>query len=195
VLGGAAGIWSAVHRGRWPDRSILAQSFLLQAVPGFWVAILAILLFGAYLRWLPTSGADGWRHLVLPAIATAWVIVPRITLLVRASLLQTLGEDYVRTARAKGVGEPTIIVKHVLRNGVIPVLTYMGLLLGRLLGGTVITETVFGWPGLGRLAVEAAFRRDMGMVQTIALLFAGIVLVLNLVADLLTAVVDPRVRA
>ena len=145
-----------------------------QSLPNFWLGIMLILLFGVTLRWLPTSGFEGWRHLILPAVTLAAFPTALVARLTRSSMLEILGRDYIRTGRAKGLAERAVVLRHALRNAAIPVLTVLGLQIGTLLGGAVITESVFAWPGMGKLVVDAIFFRDFPVVQTVLILSATI---------------------
>jgi peptide/nickel transport system permease protein len=189
------GIVAATHKDKAADHVSRIASLLLQSMPGFWLGLLLILLFAVELRGLlPAYGADTWRHLILPAIALAAAPLAQNARLVRAGMLEVLQQDYVRTARAKGVRERGVLYRHALKNAAIPFITVAGLSLGFMLSGTIIIETVFAWPGLGRLIVQAVPGRDFPVIQAGVFVFALIFVVLNLAVDLLYAVVDPRVR-
>jgi ABC-type dipeptide/oligopeptide/nickel transport system permease component len=164
-------------------------------MPSFWLGLLLILVFAVELRgWLPAYGSGTWRHLLLPAVTLAAAPLAQNARLVRASMLEVLHEDYVRTARAKGVPERLVLYRHALRNAAIPFITLTGLSLGFMLSGAIVIETVFSWPGLGRLIVQAVPGRDFPVIQAGVFVFALVFVVLNVVVDLLYAVVDPRVR-
>jgi peptide/nickel transport system permease protein len=166
-----------------------------QAVPGFWLGLMLIYIFAVQLRWLPTGGIGGLAHLVLPSIVLAAFYAARVARLTRSAVLEALGEDYVLTARAKGLAERRVVGKHALRNSAIPIVTLAGLEAGQLLGGAVVTETIFAWPGLGRLTVQALLNRDFPVVMA-AVSFTSIVYTLmNLGVDLLYGWLDPRVRS
>ncbi len=194
VVGVPLGVWSAISRGTGLD--LLARSIALvgQAMPGFWLGIMLILLFSVQLNLLPTSGFGGWKHHVLPSITLGWFPAAGILRLVRSSMLDTLDSEYVKFARAKGVSGRKIIWKHGFRNAVIVPLTYAGILLAAFITGAVVTETVFFWPGLGRLSVQAVFNTDFPMLSALVLLFTATFLVVNLAIDLLYLVIDPRIR-
>ena len=194
VVGVPLGVWSAISRGTILD--LLARSIALvgQAMPGFWLGIMLILLFSVQLNLLPTSGFGGWKHHVLPSITLGWFPAAGILRLVRSSMLDTLDSEYIKFARAKGVSGRKIIWKHGLRNAVIVPLTYAGILLAAFITGAVVTETVFFWPGLGRLSVQAVFNTDFPMLSALVLLFTATFLVVNLAIDLLYLVIDPRIR-
>ena len=189
-----AGIVSAVKRGSALDRLAMVGAVAGQAVPIFWLALLLIAFFGVYLRWLPVFGRGSPAHLVLPAVSLSTVILGRLARLVRSSMLEVLGQDYVRTARAKGVGEVRVLAGHALKNAAIPIVTLLGLQFAQLLGGAVVTETIFAWPGIGRLVVEAIFNRDFPVVQGVVLVVSLIFVAVNLLVDLAYAALDPRIR-
>jgi peptide/nickel transport system permease protein len=189
-----AGIVSAVKRGTVVDRLAMAGAVAGQAVPIFWLALLLIALFGVRLRWLPVYGSGSLAHFVLPAVSLSTIIMGRLARLVRSSMLEVLGQDYVRTARAKGLGESRVLSVHALRNASIPIVTLLGLQFAQLLGGAVVTETIFAWPGIGRLVVEAIFNRDFPVVQGVVLVVSLIFVAVNVLVDLSYAVLDPRIR-
>jgi len=195
VLAIPAGIVSAVKRGTVVDRLAMAGAVAGQAVPIFWLALLLIALFGVRLRWLPVFGSGTLAHLVLPAVSLSTIILGRLARLVRSSMLEVLGQDYVRTARAKGLAEPRVLGLHALKNAAIPIVTLLGLQFAQLLGGAVVTETIFAWPGIGRLVVEAIFNRDFPVVQGVVLVVSLIFVAVNVLVDLAYAVLDPRIRA
>src|SRR5438874_660422 len=194
LLGVATGIVAAVRQGTGYDYAGTVVAVLGQSLPNFWLGIMLILLFGVTLRWLPTSGFQGWPHLVLPSITLAAFPTALVARLTRSSLLEILGQEYIRTGRAKGLGERAVIWRHALRNAMIPLLTVLGLQIGTLLGGAVITESIFAWPGMGKLVVDAIFFRDFPVVQTVLIISATIFVVINLLIDLLYTVLDPRIR-
>jgi len=189
-----AGIVSAVKRGSAIDRVAMVGAVAGQAVPIFWLALLLITLFGVHLRWLPVFGRGSLAHLVLPAVSLSTVILGRLARLVRSAMLEVLGQDYVRTARAKGVGELRVLAGHALKNAAIPIVTLLGLQFAQLLGGAVVTETIFAWPGIGRLVVEAIFNRDFPVVQGVVLVVSLIFVAVNLLVDVAYAALDPRIR-
>jgi peptide/nickel transport system permease protein len=190
-----AGIVSAVRRGSLVDRVAMVGAVAGQAVPIFWLALLLITFFGVYLRWLPVFGRGSLAHLVLPAVSLSTVILGRLARLVRSSMLEVLGQDYVRTARAKGVAETRVLAAHALKNAAIPIVTLLGLQFAQLLGGAVVTETIFAWPGIGRLVVEAIFNRDFPVIQGVVLVVSLIFVTVNLLVDLAYAALDPRIRS
>lgn len=194
AFGVSIGIVAAVRQGTGYDYTSTVLAVLGQSLPNFWLGIMLILLFGVTLRWLPTSGFHGWQHLVLPSITLAAFPTALVARLTRSSMLEILHRDYVRTGRAKGLAERIVVLRHALRNATIPVLTVIGLQIGTLLGGAVITESVFAWPGMGKLVVDAIFFRDFPVVQTILILSATIFVAINLLVDVLYTFLDPRIR-
>jgi len=194
VLGIWLGVASARRRGTWIDDLIRMGAVLGQSMPNFWIGTMAILLFAVVLGWLPTSGRDGWQHLVLPAATLGVFTMAAIMRITRSAMLQTMDTEYIKFLRVKGVPEGTIIWKHALRNSLIPVLALAGIQLGNLLGGTVIVETVFSWPGIGSVMIEAITNRDYPLIQAGVLLVSLLLISLNLIIDLLFAVIDPRIR-
>ena len=194
AVGVSLGIFTAVRRGTRYDVAGTIVAVLGQSLPNFWLGIMLILLFGVALRWLPTSGFAGWTSLVLPAITLAAFPTALVARLTRSSMLEILNRDYIRTGRAKGLAERSVVLRHALRNAAIPVLTVIGLQIGALLGGAVITESVFAWPGMGKLTVDAIFFRDFPVVQTVLILSATVFVAINLLVDLLYTVIDPRIR-
>ena len=193
-FGVPAGVIAAVGRGRGWDVGIRVLALVGQAVPIFWLGIMLILLFGERLRVLPTSGIGTWRHIILPAASLAAYSAASISRLQRSAMLEVLGREYVMTARAKGLRNFTVITKHALRNALIPVVTVIGLQMGTLLGGAIITETIFAWPGVGRLSLQAIQSRDYVLVQASVFVVATVFVLINLVVDILYAVLDPRIR-
>jgi peptide/nickel transport system permease protein len=188
------GVAAAVRRGSWIDRTAMSVALVGQSLPVFWVGIMLILVFAVRYRWLPPFGIGTPAHLVLPAVTLAGFLVARIARLTRAGMVEALHEDYVRTARAKGLREAAVVWKHALKNAALPVVTIVGLDLGTLLGGAVITETVFAWPGVGRLAVQAIANRDLPVVQAAVFAFGVVFVAVNLLVDLCYAALDPRAR-
>ncbi len=189
-----AGIVSAVRRNTTVDYVSTVVALLGQAMPTFWLGIMLILVFSVRLNWLPSSGRGSLEHLILPAITLGLFTTARITRLTRSGMLEVLGQDYIRTARAKGVGEPPVVWKHALKNAAIPIVTIVGIELGTLLGGSVITETIFAWPGVGRLSVQAIFNRDYPVVQSAVFLLASTFVIVNLLVDVVYTYLDPRIR-
>jgi peptide/nickel transport system permease protein len=188
------GVLSAVHRDGMLDHLGTVATVLGQAVPGFWLGLMLIYVFSVHLRWLPTGGTGTILHLVMPSIVLAAFFSARVARLTRSSMLDVLGEEFVLTARAKGLAEGWVVLKHALRNSAIPIVTLAGLELGQLLGGAVITETIFAWPGLGRLTVQALLNRDFPVVLAAVSLTSVTYTLINLVVDVLYAFLDPRVR-
>ena len=189
-----AGVQAAVHRGRWPDGVLGFLSLLGLSFPNFALGPMLILLFSVEAGWLPVSGSGSVLHLILPAVTLGTALAAVLTRMVRTSVLEELSQDYVRTARAKGLSEPRIRYKHVLRNGLIPVATLVGLQLGALLSGAMVTETIFSWPGIGRLTLQSINSRDYPLMQGCFLTIAVTYIVVNLITDLVYGVVDPRIR-
>lgn len=189
-----AGVVSAVRRDSWLDRVVMTGVVLGQSLPTYWIGIMLILLVSVWAQLLPPFGRGGLAHLVMPSVTLALFFTARIARLTRSGMLNVLRSDYVRTARAKGLATPVVVGKHALRNAALPIVTIVGIEFGTLLGGTVITETVFAWPGLGRLAVDAIFARDYPVVQTIVLLISAMFVSINLVVDVLYRLIDPRVE-
>jgi peptide/nickel transport system permease protein len=194
LLGGALGVMAAAWRGSWLDRGTMLLAVGGVSLPVFWSGLLAIWLFSVQLGWLPAAGQGGLRHLVLPAAVLGLGGSGSLARLVRASLVEVLGQDYIQAARAKGLRDGTILFRHALRNALIPAITLLGLQFGFLLGGTVVTETVFSRQGLGRLLVDAIIWKDFPLVQGAILLTAGVYAMLNLVVDLGYLLLDPRLR-
>ena len=182
LFGLMAGIVAAVWRNRWPDRLGMALGMLLMQI------------FSVELGWLPTVGADSWRHYILPSLTLGAAVAAVMARFTRASFVDVLNEDYMRTARAKGVSERWVILKHGLRNAMIPVVTMMGLQFGFLLGGSIVVEKVFNWPGLGRLLVDSVDMRDYPVIQAEVLLFSLEFILINLVVDVLYAAINPAIR-
>lgn len=222
VIGLVAGTIAGIRRNSWFDYSSTFVALLGVSIPTFWLGLALIIVFGLWLEWLPISGRvnprlgadpsahflvisslvngdwvifkDALKHLVLPAVTLAgWpaAIIARMT---RAALIETMGQDYIRTARAKGLRERAVVAAHAYRNAMIPVLTVVGLEFGGMLGGAVVTETVFAWPGVGKLTVDAITQRDYQVVQGVVVLFGAVFIVINLTVDLLYALIDPRIR-
>ena len=194
VLAIPLGVVSAVRRDTLFDHAATIATVLGQATPGFWLGLMLIYLFSVQLRWLPTGGTGTLAHLVMPSFVLAAFFAARIARLTRSAVLEALGEDYVLTARAKGLAETRVIAKHTLRNSAIPIVTLAGLEAGQLLGGAVITETIFAWPGLGRLTVQALLNRDFPVVLAAVFLISVLYTLINLAVDLLYGWLDPRVR-
>jgi peptide/nickel transport system permease protein len=188
------GILSAVRRGSPWDHLSMLGALLGQSIPAFWLGLMLILVLGVNLRWFPISGSGDLRHLVLPAITLGTYSLARNARLVRSSTLEVLGLDFVRTARAKGLPRWLVVQRHVLKNAMLPVVTIVGLDLGILLGGAVITETIFAWPGVGRLIVSAIQGKDYPIIQAAVAILAVLFVVLNLIVDVAYTYLDPRIR-
>lgn len=204
LLGLLLGTLAAVYRNGWVDHVVSTISTLGMSIPGFWLGIVAIILFAVELRWLPASGivsasgagslVDRLSHLVLPTGVLAFTLMPNVVRVTRSALLEVNRADYVRTAKGKGLAPGTVLFKHAFKNALVPVLAVLGLVTTALFSGSVVIESVFGWPGLGRLAIEAANGRDYPVILGATLLAGLIVVVVNLLVDLLYAAVDPRIR-
>ncbi|EJJ27106.1 ABC transporter permease [Rhizobium sp. CF142] len=194
LLGFLLGTIAAVRKNSAIDFAIRVISLLGQAIPVFWLALLLIIFFSLTLRLLPSSGIGSVAQLVMPSIALGAYYLSAITRLVRASLIEVLGENYIRTARAKGISSWRIIVHHALRNALIPVITVQGMYFASLLGGALVTEIIFAWPGIGRLAVEAIQNRDFPVVQAVVLFAAAVFVVVNFLVDLAYVWLNPRIR-
>jgi len=188
------GIIAAARRDSWVDRLSLFFSMLGLAMPNFWLGPLLMIVFSIELGWLPVSGRGGPAHLILPALTLGMAMAAILTRMVRSGLLETIHEDYIRTARAKGLSERSVWLKHALRNSLLSVITVIGLQFGSLLAGSIITESIFSWPGLGRLTIEAIQTRDYPLVQGCVLAIAVTYLLVNFMTDLLYRLVDPRIR-
>lgn len=194
LIGIPFGILSAVKVDTWVDNFGKIFALLGQSLPVFWVGILLILIFAVNLRWLPTSGMGGWENLLMPAWTLGWYFAAAQTRLTRSAMLDVLDSEYIKLARMKGVPERSVILKHAFKNAILPVITMAALNLIVLLNGTVITETIFAWPGVGRLVVQAIFSRDYPVVQTCVFIASALFITANLVVDILYMYVDPRVR-
>jgi ABC-type dipeptide/oligopeptide/nickel transport system permease component len=190
LLGGLA----AVRVGRWPDAGLLLLALLGVSAPTFWLGLLLVLLFAVHLGLLPVAGSDSWMHLVLPAATLVPQSLAVFARLSRSTLLDALGEDYVRTAVAKGLSRRYVLWRHALRNALIPPVTIAGIEFGRMLGGVIAVETIFAWPGVGKALVDAIASRDFPIIQGLVLTFALLFALLNLAADLVNGLIDPRVR-
>lgn len=194
VFGLLIGIVSAVKRGRWPDRLGMAFAVSGISMPPFALGILLMEVFSVWLGWFPTVGTESWRHYVLPSITLGAGVAAVMARFTRSALIEVLSEDYVRTARAKGLPARQVLSRHALRNALIPVVTMMGLQFGFLLGGSIVVEKVFNWPGMGRLLVDAVEMRDYPVMQTCVLLFSMEFLLINLAVDLLYGWLNPSIR-
>ena len=188
------GIIAAVFRNSWVDTTATGVSLVGQAIPVYWLGLLLILLFSVEIRWFPSMGGGSLKALVLPAVTLAVYSMARIARLTRSAVLDVLNQEYVTVARSKGLTERVVLFKHVLRNAAIPIATMVGLQFGGLLGGAVLTEMVFSWPGIGRLAVQAVYGRDFPVVQAVTLVVAALFSGINLLVDILYAVLNPQIR-
>ncbi len=194
ALGMLLGIVSAVWRNQWPDRLGMTLAVSGISFPSFALGMLLMQYFSVQLGWLPTVGADSWKHYILPGLTLGAAVAAVMARFTRSSFIDILKEDYVRTARAKGLAETVVVIKHGLRNAMIPVVTMMGLQFGFLLGGSIVVEVVFNWPGMGRLLVDAVEMRDYPIIQALVLLFSLEFILINLVVDLLYAWINPTIR-
>jgi ABC-type dipeptide/oligopeptide/nickel transport system permease component len=188
------GIFSAIKRNTLLDHIGMTGALLGQSTPVFWLGIMLILIFSVTLQWFPSSGRGEIQHLVLPAITLGMFSMARTARMMRSSMLEVLGQEYIKTAKAKGLAPGVVILKHALKNASIPVVTIIGMELGTLLGGAVITETIFAWPGVGRLAVQAIYNRDYPVVQAAVFILASIFVLVNLIVDIIYTYLDPRVK-
>lgn len=188
------GIIAALKKGSIFDQGIMALSMVGQSMPVFWIGILLILFLAVDLGWLPTGGYGTVKHLVMPAVALAFGLIPLVTRLLRSSLIEVLETDYIRTARAKGFMPKAVIFKHALKNSLLPVITVVGLQMGALLGGSVVTESVFAWPGVGQMLVQAITNRDFPLVQAIIIMLSAAFVFINLIVDIIYVFVDPRIQ-
>lgn len=192
-VGIPAGVLAALRRGSVWDRLAMGGAFIGQSAPNFFVGIVLILVFSLQLKLLPSSGQGDWRHMVMPAITLATGLLATLARMSRSSLLEVIQQDYVRTARSKGLTRQRVIVAHTLRNAAIPVITLLGLWAGALIGGAAITETVFAWPGVGRLAINAVSDRDYPVIQLVVIVVAASVVAINLLVDIAYGLLDPRI--
>jgi len=188
------GTAAALFRDRLPDRIAVLVAVTGQSIPVFVLGPILILMVAVWLRWLPAAGSGSWRHLILPAVTLAAYPTARVARILRGSLLETMSEDYVRTARAKGLSQTRVVFKHMFRNSALPVVTILALQLQNLLGGAVIVESIFGWPGVGQFAVQALTNSDFPLVQTIVIIAAVLTLTVNLVTDVVYTWLDPRIH-
>ena len=189
-----AGILSAIKRGSPCDNAIMGVALVGQAAPTFYIGIMLILVFSLWLGFFPTGGRGDWRHVVLPAVTLGAFAMASIARITRSAVLEILRADFIRTARAKGLPEFWTIAKHTMKNAAIPIVTIVGLQFGNLLGGAVVTETIFSWPGIGRLAIQSIYNRDYPIVQACVFLTAAMFVVLNFLVDVTYGILDPRIR-
>ena len=194
IIGMAIGIVSAVFRNRSPDRIGMTLAVSGISFPAFALGMVLMQIFSVQLGWLPTVGADTWKHYILPSLTLGAAVAAIMARFTRSSFVDILGEDYIRTARAKGLDETRVVIKHGMRNALIPVVTMMGLQFGFLLGGSIVVEKVFNWPGLGRLLVDAVDMRDYKVIQALVLLFSLEFILINLIVDVLYGVINPTIR-
>ena len=194
LIGLALGMVSAVWRNRWPDRVGMTLAVSGISFPAFALGMLLMQIFSVQLGWLPTVGADSWKHYILPSLTLGAGVAAVMARFTRSSFINILKEDYVRTARAKGLNETVVVAKHAFRNALIPIVTMMGLQFGFLLGGSIVVEVVFNWPGMGRLLVDAVDMRDYPIIQGLVLLFSLEFILINLAVDVLYAVINPTIR-
>lgn len=194
IVGVILGVWSGKNRGKWQDFTGMTLAVSGISLPNFWIGFLLIMLFSVKLRWFPTTGTGSWKNLVLPAIALGTSIAAIIARFTRSSIVEVLKEDYIRTARAKGLKEKTVTWGHAFRNSMISVVTVVGLQFGFLLGGSVVTEAVFAYPGLGQLLVESVNYRDYPAIQSLILIFSLQFIIINLIVDILYAVLNPEIK-
>lgn len=194
IVGVLLGVWSGKNRSKWQDYTGMTLAISGISMPSFWIGFLLIMVFAVNLGWFPTTGADSWKSFILPGIALGTSIAAIIARFTRSSIIEVMKEDYIRTARAKGIRENTVIWKHAFRNAMISVVTVVGLQFGFLLGGSVVTETVFAFPGLGSLLVESVNYRDYNAIQSLILIFSLHFIVINLVVDILYALLNPEIK-
>jgi peptide/nickel transport system permease protein len=194
VLALPVGVISAARRNTWLDNAASLGAILGQSMPAFWLGIMLILIVGVGLRWTPVAGRGGLEHLILPALTLSAYPIARNARMMRSSVRAVLGQAYITTARSKGLREIVVLSRHAVRNALIPVITLIGLEFGALLGGAVITESIFAWPGVGRLTIQAIYGRDIPLVQAAVIVLAAIFVLINLVVDLCYVVLDPRIR-
>jgi ABC-type dipeptide/oligopeptide/nickel transport system permease component len=194
ILAVPLGVFAARHRGSWVDQAAMGVAVTGVALPRFWLGPMLIILFSIKLDWLPVSGAESARHLILPSVTLGTALAAFLSRMTRASMLETLREDYVTVARAKGLGEQVVLWKHTFRNALLPILTVLGLEFGTLLGGAIVAEKVFAWPGMGTLLLTGIEKRDYNLVRATVLVFTLSYVVVNALTDVLYAAVDPRVR-
>ena len=195
LVGVSLGVWSSLTPGSSIDKLIMVLALTGISAPVFWVGLVFVLVFGVYLGWLPPTGYGGIEYLILPALTLGLRSAAQITRLARSSMLDTMGQDFILTARAKKLPQWNIVLKHALPNSLIPVLTVIGTDFGSYLSGAVLTESIFGWPGMGRLALEAILKRDFPIIQGTVLFMAMMFIIVNLIVDILYGVIDPRIRA
>jgi peptide/nickel transport system permease protein len=194
LFGIPAGAISAVRPYSWIDYLVTSAALFGISMPVFWLGLMLVVIFSVILQWLPAGGTGSWKHVLMPSFTLASFVVAFIARLTRSTMMEALSQDYVTTARSKGLREEVVVIKHALKNALIPIITVVGLQFGLLLGGAVLTETVFAWPGLGRLIVDSILARDYPMIQGVILIFGLLYILVNLIVDLIYAYVDPRIR-
>ena len=194
LFGIPAGIISAVRPYSWIDYLVTTSALFGMSMPVFWLGLMLVVVFSVILKWRPAGGTGSWQNVVLPSITLAAFVVAFIARMTRSTMLETLSQDFTTTARSKGLQERVVVIKHAFKNAMIPIITVVGLQFGLLLGGAVLTETVFAWPGLGRLIVDSILARDYPVIQGSILIFGLLYIMVNLVVDLIYALVDPRIR-
>ena len=194
LFGIPAGIISAVRPYSWIDYLVTTSALFGMSMPVFWLGLMLVVVFSVILKWLPAGGTGSWQNVVLPSITLAAFVVAFIARMTRSTMLETLSQDFTTTARSKGLQERVVVIKHAFKNAMIPIITVVGLQFGLLLGGAVLTETVFAWPGLGRLIVDSILARDYPVIQGAILIFGLLYIMVNLFVDLIYALVDPRIR-
>ena len=194
VIGAPLGAIAALRKDTWVDRSARFTAVLGQAAPDFWVGLILLLVLGVLLRWLPTSGIGGWRHLVMPGLVIALPTIPILVRIFRSSILGVIDQNYIRTARAKGLNGRQVFRSHIMRNAAIPVVTVTSFEIARILSGALIAEVIFAYPGMAQLAYTAILNRDMAVVQAFVLVVSVVVITTNMLLDLCYALLDPRVR-
>ncbi len=194
LFGIPAGIIAAVRPYTWIDYLFTSMALFGISMPVFWLGLMLVVIFSVVLQWLPAGGTGSWKHMILPSFTLAAFVVAFITRMTRASMIEALSQDYTTTARSKGLKERVVIVKHALKNALIPIITVVGLQFGLLLGGAVLTETVFAWPGIGRLIVDSILARDYPVIQGTILIFGLLYILVNLFVDMIYAFIDPRIR-
>ena len=194
LFGIPAGIISAVRPYTWIDYLVTSAALFGISMPVFWLGLMLVVLFSVILQWLPAGGTGSWKHVIMPSLTLSSFVVAFIARMTRSTMMEALSQDYTTTARSKGLRESVVVIKHALTNALIPIITVVGLQFGLLLGGAVLTETVFAWPGLGRLIVDSILARDYPMIQGTILIFGLLYILVNLIVDVIYACVDPRIR-
>ena len=188
------GVYAALKRGSVVDLLIRFVSLLGNSFPSFWLGLVLMLIFAVWLEWVPPGGKGSWKQLILPSVTLSWYLAGPLVRVVRGSMLEVLGRDYIRTARSKGLHESSVVWRHAFRSALLPIVTYASVIFLRLITGAVVVETLFGWPGVGRAVVTSINFRDYPMVQTIVLLLAAVIIVGNLLVDIAYYYIDPRLR-